>query len=320
MSSAIAFFLAISGQVLALDFRFPLLRSASLPDNAAAEMKEEERISEVLDQDVNYRKLFSSISNPDIPLNRFVQPGEELKYQAKWRGLPAGNVRISAKRLGVIKGRAVFVFELNAESNDFLGSFYPVNTSANSYVDAANGRSYLIRRRIAERNRNYKDRLEFKYDSRSPDGLPDPVLKYSMVGKDGLEEASRPVPIPGNMQDLVSAIYYIRGINLQKVGDSFSFLVGGRQQPGIMTVNVVGEERLAIPEIGTFDCLIVEPFGDGTNISGNLVASRGSERIWLEKHTRIPVKLEAELPQPLGTIIATLVKADNTHLLRFAVQ
>lgn len=304
----------------ALDFHIPFIRSTNLPDNADAEMNEEERISEVLDQDVNYRKLFDSISNPDIPLNRYVRLGEELRYQAKWRGLPAGTVRLAAKRLGVIKGRSVFVFELNAESNDFLNAFYPVNTNANSYVDAANGRSYLLRRRISERNRNYKDRLEFKYDFRLPNGLPDPILKYSMVGESGQEVANQPVPIPGNMQDMVSVIYYVRGMNLRKVGDSATFLVGGRTQPGIMTVSVVAEDRVQIPNFGTFDCLVVEPQGDGTNISGNLIASRGAEKVWLEKHTRIPVQFSADLPPPLGSIIATLVQADNCPVLNYAIR
>lgn len=306
-------------EALALDFRFPLLRSASIPDNAKAEMLEEERISEVLDQDVNYRQLFDSISNPDVQLDRYVQPGEELRFQARWRGLPAGNVRLAAKRLGVIKGRPVLVFELNAESNDFLNAFYPVNTNANSYADVNTGRSYLIRRRISERNRNYKDRLEFKYDFRLPNGLPDPICQYSLVGDSGQEEAAQPVPIPGNMQDMVSAIYYIRGLDLKKPGDSCRILIGGRKQPGIMTLQVVGEERIKVPNFGAFDCLVVEPNGDGTNISSNLIAARGSERFWLEKHTRIPIAFSAELPAPLGTIVATLVSAKNSPVARYAV-
>lgn len=318
----IAFLIAVAGinEAAALDFRLPFLRSKNLPDNAAAEMNEEERISEVLDQDVNYRSLFDSISNPDIPLNRYVIPGEELKYQAKWRGLPAGQVRFAAKRLGVIKGRAVFVFELNAESNDFLNAFYPVNTSANSYVDAVNGRSYLLRRRIAERNRSYKDRLEFKYDFRLPNGLPDPVLKYSEMEEDGREISSQPVPIPGNMQDMVSIFYYIRGFDLRQVGDSASFLIGGRKQPSIVSVQVVAEDRIQVPGLGAFDCFVIEPQSDGTNISGNLIASRGSERIWLEKNTRIPIQFAAELPSPLGPIVATLVQAENSPLARFAIK
>ncbi len=314
-----AFMLCVCGSSAALDFRFPLLRSAALPDNADAEIKEEERISEVLDQDASYRQLLQSTTNPDIPLNRYVQAGEELKYQAKWRGLPAGSVRLAAKRMGVIKGRPVFVFELTAESNDFLNAFYPVNTSANSYVDAANGRSYLIRRRISERNRGYKDRLEFKYDFRLPNGLPDPVCKYSMVGESGQEVAAQPIPIPGNMQDMVSIIYYIRGMQqLRETGDSCEILLGGRKQPGIMTVKVTGEEAITIPNIGTFDCIRVEPCGDGTNISGNLIASRGSECVWLEKNTRVPVMFQAELPAPLGTIVATLVKAEKCPIVRYA--
>lgn len=314
MSALLLAFVLSAGKGESLDF--PRLSNIlSLSEKASDEMREEERVSEVLSQDADYRSLFQSVRNPDIHLQRYVQPGEELKFQAKWRGLPAGSIRLSAKRLAKLQNRPVFVFELNVESNDFLSAFYAVNTSINSYVDAMNGRSYLIRRRVAERKREYKDRLEFKYDFCLPNGIPDPVSRYSRVGESGQEIAARPFPIPGNMQDMVSILYYIRGMNLRKTGDSCSLLLGGRNKPVLTRVTVVGEESLTIPGIGAFDCLVVEPTTDGTNISGNLVATRGGERAWLERNTLIPIQAIAELP--IGSITVTLIQADNCQLKRF---
>jgi hypothetical protein len=295
----------------ALEFHFPRLRQAAISENSREEIMEEERISEVLDKDVSYRQLFSSVKNQDVILENMVQPGEELRYQAKWRGLPAGTIRLAAKRMGIIKGRPVFVFELSAKSNDFLNTFYPVNSQANSYVDAQNGRSYLLRRRINERNRSYKDRLEFKYENRRPDGILDPVLHFSEVEEDGREHASRPIPIPGNMQDMVSVIYYLRGMDLKEKGDTSTLLLGGRKKPAIVELEVVAEETLDLPGLGRFDALVVEPTGDGTNLSGNLVASRGAERVWLDKDTHIPLQFSAELPSPLGSVVATLIQVEN---------
>jgi hypothetical protein len=228
-------------------------------------------------------------------------------------------VRVAAKRIAKLKDRPVFVFELDVESNDFLSAFYPVKTNINSYVDAENGRSYLIRRRVSERDRDYKDRLEFKYDSRRDNGIPEPVSKYSITGEDGKEVASLPFRIPGNMQDMVSIIYYVRGLELNNVGDSQTLLLGGRNKPVVTTVSVTGEEVVAVPGIGSFDCLVVEPDTGGANISGNLVATRGGEKVWLEKNTRIPVMVSAELPKPVGTVTATLVQADNSELLEHVI-
>ncbi|MCC8179740.1 MAG: DUF3108 domain-containing protein, partial [Planctomycetes bacterium] len=129
---------------------------------------------------------------------------------------------------------------------------------------------------------------------------------------------SMPFPIPGNMQDMVSIIYYIRGINLRNVGDSCDLMIGGRNRPVITKLTVIGEEEVSLPSLGRFDCLVVEPSCHGANLSGNLVASRGAERVWLEKHTRIPIQVAAELPKPLGMVVASLVQADNCELLRFA--
>lgn len=312
-----ALFLCVAGVSTSLEF--PRLSNIlNLSESAADEIREEERVSEVLNQDASYLSLFRSVRNPDVRIQQFVRPGEELKFQAKWRGLPAGTIRCSAKRVAKLKNRPVFVFELNVETNDFLGPFYPVKTDINSYVDADNGRSYLIRRRVSERKRDYKDRLEFKYDSRTDKGILDPVSRYSMVGESGKEAANLPFPIPGNMQDMVSVIYYIRGLELKCVGDTCTILLGGRKKPVLTTLSVIGEEQISVPNIGLFDCLVVEPVTDGTNLSGNFLATRGGERVWLEKNTKIPVMVSAELPKPMGQVIATLVEANNSELEKHA--
>ena len=315
-------FMIVAGAATSLEFPFPRIGNfLGLSEKASDEIREEERVSEVLNQDASYLSLFNSLCNPDVNLRRHVKTGETLRYQANWRGLPAGTIRCSAKRQVMLKGQPVFVFEVNVESNDFLSAFYPVKTSINSYVDADTGRSYLIRRRLSERSREYKDRLEFKYDFRRENGIPDPVSKYSKVDESGKEESALPFPIPGNMQDMVSVIYYIRGATgLNKVGDSCTLLLGGRKKPVVTTVRVIGDEEVSIPDIGVFDCLVVEPETDGTNVSGNLLATRGGEKVWLEKNTRKPVMCSAELPKPLGAVVATLVQADNCELARYAKQ
>ena len=312
-------FMTVAGVSTSLEFPFPRIGNfLGLSEKASDEIREEERVSEVLNQDASYLSLFNSLSNPDVNLRRHVKTGETLRYQANWRGLPAGTIRCAAKRQVMLKNRPVFVFEVNVESNDFLSAFYPVKTSINSYVDADTGRSYLIRRRVSERSREYKDRLEFKYDFRRENGIPDPVSKYSKVDESGKEESALPFPIPGNMQDMVSIIYYIRGACLNEIGDSCTLLLGGRKKPVVTTVRVIGAEEVGIPNIGVFDCLVVEPETDGTNVSGNLLATRGGEKVWLEKNTRIPVMCSAELPKPLGAVVATLVQADNCELARYA--
>ncbi|MDR2392183.1 MAG: DUF3108 domain-containing protein [Planctomycetota bacterium] len=291
-----------------------------LSEKTSDEIQEEEKISEALDQIADYRSLRQSMENPDIPLRRYVRPGETLSYQAKWRGLPAGSVRLSAKRLAILKNRPVFVFELTVESNDFLDAFYPINNRINSYVDASNGRSYLLRRNIAERNRRYKDRLEFKYDGRFPNGLPNPVSRYSMVDDQGRETANNPFPISGNMQDVVSSIFCLRGMGLRKEGDVCLLLIGSRQKPVAARIEVVGEERLDLPGLGKFDCLVVEPSAEGANLSGQPLATRGGEKAWLEKHCFVPLQVSAILPSPVGEVVATLVAAENSVLGRYVAK
>lgn len=313
MKKCIAFILLAMALICASAFGLEFPELADLPETATDEMRAEDGISEVLGHSAAAAALLPV--NKDIPLQSVVAPGEVLRYSAKWKGLPVAEARLSAKRVVELRGKPVFVFELTIETNDFFSTIYPTQTSIHSYADASSGRSCLIRRRVAERNRAYRDRLEFKYDNRLANGVPDPVSVYSYVDQQGAEHVNPPASITANMQDMVSAIYYLRGADLGSTGSNTSIVLGGRKRPSIATLHIVGTEVLEVPALGgPTECIVVEPRTDGSNISGNLVATRGGEKVWLTRKGHIPVRIEAQLPSPIGSVVATLSQADGMLL------
>ncbi len=76
----------IASTALSLDFSFPRLANLlNISEKADDEIREEDRVSEVLNRDAAYTSLFRSVNNPDIAMARKIL-GESLA--ARYAGDP----------------------------------------------------------------------------------------------------------------------------------------------------------------------------------------------------------------------------------------
>ncbi len=252
--------------------------------------------------------------NPAFNLENVARVGEKLVYAVKWKAFPAGRMTLRVKRKVNVRGRLAFAFEMHIESNDFLDMIYAVDTRVTSIADLQTGMSYLLKRRLREGRRKVDDRLEFDYVHKGDDQTLQPVSKYSKI-KNGATHHSQPRPIPGPLQDCLSAIYYLRNFKFANPGEKCRFLIGSRKTVDVVTINVLKHEKLRLGRLGTYDCVVVEPKGDKEDARTTLIAARGSARIWLEKNTRIPLMLVVAVP--IGNAKVVLIKAENCNLRQF---
>jgi hypothetical protein len=243
--------------------------------------------------------------------------GEKLTYIVKWKGVPAGTAELEVKRQASVRDRPVYVVELRSESNDFLSLLYDVKSSVKSFVDAETGQSYLFKRNGREGPRQLNDQIEFDYESKAADGSVLPVSIYTKIKKEK-PQANAPRPIPGTLQDSLSVIYYLRHLDLSEVGQTHQVLLGGRKQTDIASVTVLGFDRIALPKLGAFDCVKVEPKGDPQQAArANIVVVKGTAVFWLEKNTHIPLMVTVDIP--VGSITLSLIRAEGTDLLDHTV-
>lgn len=254
--------------------------------------------------------------NPPIDLRRVVHPGEKLIYIAKWSGFPGGYITTRVwPRMRTFDGRPVFMFEMTMETNDFLSVFYPVRTHIRSLADAELGWSYLFRRRVHEGEYTGNDRVLFEYNHLDEIGKLQPLARPALIRGDRVEELE-PRSIPGHLCDPLALGWYLRAIPLEERGDMAAALIGDRFTTGVVSFSVTGRERIGIPGIGSFDCVVIRPQATTYDGKESLIKVDGVARFWLERHTRILLRAEADIP--VGRVGVTLMAHEHTELAKYA--
>lgn len=278
----------------------------------AAEEAKKRRASEVKRSYAELKDRYKDVKNFPLPLDQVTQVGEKLVYRIKWQGVPAGELTLRTRRLLSVYGnRRAIIFEMHSQSNDFVSVFYPVDSIIKSYADVATGQSYMFRRNIKEGKRRFNTSQKFIYNYVTNSGKKQAVSIYSKTKKNQTS-TKPPQPIPGPVQDPLSLVYYLRHFSFDEIGQQHRILVGGRKRTEIITVTAIKFEPLKL-KLGTFDCVVVEPTGEKGVKRDNLCVATGTALVWLEKNTRIPLRISVKVP--IGQVTATLIKATKTNLL-----
>ena len=305
------------------------------PPAAAAGEAHGEQVAEVAPAVADVRDRFD-FRNAPVDLANHVSVGERLKYsvRASVMQLPMGSLELSCRRVRNIRQRPAFDLRLETLPNDIIASVYSGKTVITTNVDAATGRSliYNCRETTTKGEDRREEYIQFDYDDAAESAAaPDPrtapagamaqTVRNRIRGNGNREFRERKYPLPGDMQDALSLFYYGRGLPLRKVGDRVRVLVGGVSDVTAVALTVEAEEKLKLGRLGTADCLVVRPKAENAEGGGASLASfQGASRIWLEKNTRIPVKLEIDTGVPLiGNATALLTECDEANPIRRAL-
>lgn len=248
-----------------------------------------------------------SIGPEASPLRHQMRPlelaeGERLVYDIKWSSMPAGSSTLSVKWKRDFEGAQAYHIECETKTNKLTGLAYPVDDKTITIIDAAGGFSRLFQMSKSEDRIRQTEYIRFDYENdlavyeqRRPGPFPTRSLKR--------------VHIDGFMQDPLSCVYYLRATPLSP-GDRLRMPVHTARRSWPLTVEVVRREELTIPGFGTLSTLRVEP----TMHFPGIFVRKGRMVIWLEEETRIPVRMNVDVP--IGSITVTLSDAENAPLSR----
>ena len=110
--------------------------------------------------------------------------------------------------------------------------------------------------------------------------------------------------IPNLTFDILSAIYYMRTLNIE-VGKTVTVSLLDNDKLYPLDLEIQGRERIAV-KAGTFDCLIVEPKLQG----GGLFKYEGRILLWVtDDHRKIPVLMKSKAI--IGSIIVELESVEG---------
>lgn len=228
--------------------------------------------------------------------------GETFTYNISWKVFDAGIAIMTLGDKFNYQGEEVYKISATVRSQGIVGRVFPVLDAFESYLQTQELCSRKIVKFAREGWRQRDTVVTFdpkKHQASMEDKAPN---------KPQLPVKRTETPIPPCVQDVISALYVVRTMNL-KVGDRFRFPINDGGNTYDVIVEVQAEETVKTPA-GTFQALRLEP-----QVFGGLFQKKGRMFIWLAKDAaKTPVQIKARIA--IGTITATLAKIEAGTTLR----
>lgn len=220
--------------------------------------------------------------------------GERIGFHGRWFGIPVGYGWIEVKELVTIEGRRAYHIEAQGRSNEVLSTFYPILDTVHSYLDAETLQPLRFEKH--QREGHYRADEVVTFDYAAGKATYRSLLNHSV----------KEIPLPSQVQDLVSTLYWFRG---QPVTPNTTMTVDIYTDEKIYQtrIRIKPLEQLELLKRGTFSCLVVEP----TASFKGLLVKRG--RIWAYLTTdarRLPVLVQATTP---WGAMSAVIDEDSLH-------
>jgi hypothetical protein len=231
--------------------------------------------------------LLAQQSDPPVIRPRPFATGEKLTYAITWLAIRAGTAIMGVVDGGMAHDRPALKLVTTATASPFVSTFYPVNTSVESLIDAETLTPHrLIFHRREGRRKNDFD-VTFHRSSNTVTSI-----------KDG---HAANLTVPADVQDAISSLYYARASLPIRVGSRFVLNVHHDQKNYRLVVVGEGVESVkgSWGETEAIRVLVVMPFQ-------GIFLNEGNIRVWLTRDARrLPLMMKAKVL--IGTVVATLI-------------
>jgi hypothetical protein len=219
-------------------------------------------------------------------------PGEILTYDISWSDfVTAGTAVMEIKEETPPNGTSVLRFTATTHSLGLVDKFYRVNDRLESVFDPAIMQS--IKFSLNQRHGKKKRHRELVFD---------PANK-NVVAKQN-DDPPVTVPVPDQVQDSLSSLYYLRTRDDFTVGEPITIQVHDSGKNWSVEVQTLGREKVKTPA-GEFATIKVRTFPKYEGVFMN----KGEIFIWLTDDSRkVPVLMKSTIS--IGSIVSTLTKME----------
>lgn len=198
--------------------------------------------------------------------------GERLTFAIQYGLIYAGDATMEIRNIAIIDTTKAYHIISSARTNEAFDVIYKVRDRVESFMDYYNLFSIRFEKHLRE-GRYRKDESVI-FDQK----------KHFAIYKD------KKIKIAPNTQDFLSALYYIRTIDLE-VGEAIAMAnhTAGKNYP--IYVKVLRKEHVSVPA-GEFDCIVIEPVLQTSSI----FEQRGRLTIWLtDDNLKMPVLMRSKV-------------------------
>jgi hypothetical protein len=223
--------------------------------------------------------------------NTVFQRGEKLTFRVSFHSGLTGNIPAATAVLEVTQenkpfnGRNTYHIIGTGRTKGIIEMFYKVYEQFESYVDEEAMFPWFFIRHTQENNYVKNDNVTFKHKDKVA------VSKTAIV------------PVPENIQDVISAFYYARTLDLvdAKPGKEFKVSMFLDDTVYYSHLKFIGNETIKT-KLGHFNCIKVKP----QVVMGSVFNEQYPVTIWIsDDKNKIPVLIETKLA--LGSARVELV-------------
>ncbi len=216
--------------------------------------------------------------------NKAFGMGEKLEFSVDYGFINAGNASLEIDTIIDVRGHDCFRIVSKARSNSFFSTFFRVDDRVASYVDTEGIYPLWFEKHLREG--------KFKADR---------WVRFEQNHNLAIESTGDTTATPSFVQDVLSAMYYVRVLPLE-VGKSLFIDNYADRKNYPLEVRVLRKEKKKV-DAGEFECFVVEPLlQEGSGIFAN----RGKLTVWLTADQyRLPVHMRSKVIF-IGSISASL--------------
>ncbi len=205
------------------------------------------------------------------------KPGEKLTYVVHYGWVNAGEAVVELKESPRdINGRKVWHAVGRGRSLGAFNTFYKVDDRYESFFDAQGVFPWVFIRRVSEGG------YEFSQD-----------YAYRQQYREVLTQEKKTHAVPGSVQDMLSAFYYARTLDLSnaKVGDVFVIDTFLDNELWPLRMRYMGKETVKLRN-GKFRCMKFQPVVQ----EGRVFKGNDDLNVWItDDGNRIPVLAQAKV-------------------------
>lgn len=216
--------------------------------------------------------------------------GEWFKFRIHYGLVNAGYATLEVKE-ATKNNKKVFHVVGNGYTTGMTKFFFKVNDDYQSYFDKKTGQPYQYVRKIDEGG--YKKDQEGFFNQSS----------NTVLVKDYKRNTEKTISVPENVQDIVSAFYYLRNhpnIDKLKVGESIAIDMFFDDETTKFKLKFMGREVLST-KFGKVNSMIFRPYVQ----AGRVFKEEESLTVWIsDDDNKIPLRIKASLA--VGSLKADL--------------
>ncbi|MFH1023973.1 MAG: DUF3108 domain-containing protein [Planctomycetota bacterium] len=221
-------------------------------------------------------------------------PGLTLKYVVRWDGIAAGHATFSFEK-STLDGKDRLHFKAAATSNSMVSMFYKVSDLIETYLDDQ-GVPLRFEKHLREGKRIKDEVIAFDRDKNR-------AIYFDTRGE--TPKILCDMETPADSQDPLSAILFLAKGPLSK-NEPARMTVNTDRRNWDLSFELVREERLDLRNIGEMDTLVLKPKAE---FDGILLDKAKNVMLWVDRHSRLPVLVEIDIP--IGSVTITLWKIDD---------